>query len=572
VSIFRSNRILVESAGVFIAVLGFLFMLVPTAPFTGELGVCESGAVRDVLSGNFILPHFTPGPMVHVPPLYWWTAALCVRAFGWTEFALRLPALIAAALTCAVIYEWTGATIGRRAGLWAVAALCLCHFFLDAARQPRMDSMLMLFVTAAAVSLQRAVSIEKSGADSPLPRLAWLAIAAAAIGLGALSKGALGIVLPGAAVALYLVATSRWRELFGLRLITTFAIGLGIGLSWYVAAYQEGGQKFLQWQIGMNLWSRFVPARAGGAAYCVHPFWYFAPKIASGFMPWSFYLPAVAVAYWRRPASRLRDPILYAFWWFAAIFLFFSASHGKCLVYILPAFPPLAVLIGWIIDTVAESRADNPILARFFDVGSAATLIGAIIVAALALAAGFFGAAPGLMSHLHSTDRRFLDLFTAMAAYRSIFLGMFAAAWVLGLIAITSGLSRGSAARQALGIAVVAVAGAWFWFGVMNPALAVRETLEPFAHEVMKAVPEDASIGHIGVEDCDLYFYSPRPIEPVFDFRCGTPGVPSYIVMRKERYEAMRPAERVCLQPMLQSASVDSHGPRLLMKQTRTMR
>src|SRR5580704_15538537 len=93
-----------EACAVFVASIGFLFALAPSAPFTRELGVCESGAVRDVLAGNIILPYFIPGPMVHVPPLYWWTAALCVRAFGWNELALRLPSMMAAALTCAALF------------------------------------------------------------------------------------------------------------------------------------------------------------------------------------------------------------------------------------------------------------------------------------------------------------------------------------------------------------------------------------------------------------------------------------------------------------------------------------
>src|SRR5580658_486136 len=44
-----------------------------------------------------------------------------------------------------------------RARLWAAIALTLCHFTIDAARQPRMDALLVTFVTAAIVSLERAI-------------------------------------------------------------------------------------------------------------------------------------------------------------------------------------------------------------------------------------------------------------------------------------------------------------------------------------------------------------------------------------------------------------------------------
>ncbi len=339
-----SRRILAEAVAVFAAAFAFLLALAPTSPFTHELGVCESGAVRDVLAGHIILPYFLPGPMVHVPPLYWWTAALGVRAFGWTELALRMPSMLAAALTCAVVYGWTSIAINRRAAFWAATSLILCHFSLDAARQPRMDSMLALFVTAAAITLERALRPSISpGTDAPAIDLASrrrsFTLAALMMGLGILTKGILGILLPGLVAGLYFAVRRRWRDLFRPALIVTFLVALAIGVSWYWAAYEVGGRKFLQWQLTMNLWSRFVPAAAGGADYCAHPFWYFAPHTIVGFIPWSVYLPALAIYVWPRRDRELPEAIVFTLCWFAAIFVFFSTSHGKCLVYILPAFP-----------------------------------------------------------------------------------------------------------------------------------------------------------------------------------------------------------------------------------------
>src|SRR3989442_14827292 len=92
-----ARRLWLEAAGVFAAAFAVLLTLAPSAPYSKELGVCESGAGRDVLAGNLILPHFIPGPVVHVPPLYWWTAALAVRAFGWSEGPVRVPSRAAGA-------------------------------------------------------------------------------------------------------------------------------------------------------------------------------------------------------------------------------------------------------------------------------------------------------------------------------------------------------------------------------------------------------------------------------------------------------------------------------------------
>jgi 4-amino-4-deoxy-L-arabinose transferase-like glycosyltransferase len=563
------RRIVIGATAVFTIAMVFLFALAPTAPFTRELGVCESGAVRDIL-----LPSVIPGPMVHVPPLYWWTAAIGVRAMGWTEIALRLPSMAAAALTCAILFAWMATTLSRRAGLWAAAALLCGHFFADAARQPRMDSMLALFVTAAAIVLERA-TVAGLDAPSAARRRLYFALAAGMIGLGILTKGILGITLPGAVIVLYLIVRWRWRDLFRLELIATFAAGLAFGLAWYAAAYTIGGRKFLEWQLNMNLWTRFIPTEAGGAGYCANPFWYFAPHVITGFLPWSLYLPAVAVAVWPWRERAVPEPVVHALCWFAAIFLFFSSSQGKCPVYILPAFPPLAALTGWTIARAGEMGADRRVLARTFTIASLAIALGALVLAS-AGAGALFQALPSaseLPFKLHPTDRDFLEIFTVMGAQHAQLLIAWVVASYVGAVAVYLGLRRVSASQQTCGVLIVAAAGTLFWFGAMNPALAARQTLAGFAREVAQTVPPGAQIGHIGIEDCDLYFYSPRPIEEVFRFRCdATPPVARYIVIRRQRFDAMTRAARACLKPVLESAPVDNAGSRLLVEQTPRVR
>ena len=576
----------------FAAAFAFLLALAPSAPFTRELGVCESGAVRDVLAGNIILPRFIPGPMVHVPPLYWWTAALGVHAFGWTELALRLPSMVAAALTCAIVFMWAAMAMSRRIAIWAAASLLLCHFFLDAARQPRMDSMLALFVTGAAIAFER--SLCPAGGDSlappdPRSRRIGLVLAAVMMGLGILTKGILGILLPGLVAGLYLVVRRRMRDLFRLDLIITFVVALAIGLSWYFAAYEVGGQKFLQWQLAMNLWSRFIPAEAGGAGYCAHPFWYFTPHTISGFIPWSVYLPALAIYVWPRRNYKLPEPVVFTLCWFTAIFVFFSTSHGKCLVYILPAFPPLAVLTGIAIDAAerASHRSEmsamemphqvpspSPTRDRAFSlafaIATAVVAAAAIAIALAALGGVIFGVPQGLSLRLHPTDRRFLEILSSLAARRAPALLSWIAICIAGGIAGIVGLLRRNAQIQAAGVLIVAAAGSMFWFAVMNPALAERETLRDFAHEVARTVPRGTEVAHLGLSDCDLNFYSSQPLTPIYRLRCDAgPGAPEYIVAREIDFEATRSANRVCFKPILESLPVDSNGTRVLLQRNR---
>jgi len=592
-----------EFIAIFAAAFAFLLTLAPSAPFTRELGVCESGAVRDVLAGNLILPRFIPGPMVHVPPLYWWAAALGVHAFGWNEITLRMPSMVAAALTCAIVFMWASIALNRRVAFWAAASLLLCHFFLDAARQPRMDSMLALFVTAAAIALERA--LRPSGDDASLPiaarhaadpdapievhtRRIALMLAAIMIGAGILTKGILGILLPGLVVGLYLVGRRRFRDLFRIDLSLTFVVGLAIGLSWYFAAYQIGGQKFLQWQLAMNLWSRFIPTEAGGAGYCVHPFWYFTPQMISGFIPWSAYLPAVAIYAWPRRGRKLPDSTVFTICWFAAIFLFFSASHGKCLIYILPAFPPLAILTGVAIDAAAAMRGSRAIamtgsdspdresssgevqdraFATAFAIATGVVAAASLTMALAAVAAIVHGLPPGWSLRLHPTDRRFLEIFSSLAERWASGLLALIIACVTGGVAAIVGLRQRNGNLQASGVLIVAAASSMFWFAVMNPALEERETLRDFAREVARTVPADVPVAHLGLSDCALNFYSPQPLTPIYHLRCDeNAAVFNYVVARKIDFDASPVTNRECFKPILESPSVDDHGPRVLFR------
>ncbi|HVN90919.1 MAG TPA: glycosyltransferase family 39 protein [Candidatus Binataceae bacterium] len=548
-----------ESTGVFAGALAILLTLGASAPFTKELGVCESGAVRDVLAGNIILPHFIPGPMVHVPPLYWWTTAIMVHLFGWTEIAFRLPALAPAAATCAIVYGWATNRLGREAGFWGAASLLFCHFFIDAARQPRMDSMLAMFVTGAIVALEDALASRR--------RSSWIG-ATLLIGAGCLTKGILGIALPGGSVALYLLLRKRFFEVFWLDLIATFTIGLAIGLSWYVAGYEIAGHKFLEWQVGMNLWTRFIPASAGGANYCVHPFWYFVPQILVGLLPWSLYFPVVLVLLWRGNQIRLPESIVYAGASFVAMFLFFSLSRGKCQVYILPAFPPLAMLIGWAVSAVCGEESAPPWATRLFSAASIVTAIGATAMALGSIALIHYGLPSNLPFALHSTDQRLIDIFLSLASTRHYGVLNWIVLSILGSLVVLRGTWR-FPAMQVVGVLIIALVGTRFWFRVMNPALAEHETLKRFAQEVMDVVPANASIAHLGIEDCGLYFYSPRPIEPISRFSCNAqPPPPPYLLIRKQRFDALPADQRACLTTMLISEPVDGQGPRLLLQLT----
>jgi hypothetical protein len=103
----------------------------------------------------------------------------------------------------------------------------------------------------------------------------------------------------------------------------------------------------------------------------------------------------------------------------------------------------------------------------------------------------------------------------------------------------------------------------------MNPALAQGETLKAFALEVAEIVPADQHIGHFGLGDCELNFYSPRPLEPISQISCvERAAADQYIIIRQQDFNAMPLARRACFAAKAETTPNDSIGPRLLIKRT----
>jgi len=227
----------------------------------------------------------------------------------------------------------------------------------------------------------------------------------------------------------------------------------------------------------------------------------------------------------------------------------------------------------------SESRTEEPpsrevqdrAFMTIFAIATVVVAAAAIAIALAAVAAIICGVPPGWSLQLHPTDRRFLEIFSSLAARGASLLLVLIAACIAGAATAMIALRQRNAQLQASGVLIVAAAGSLFWFAVMNPALEERETLRDFAHEVARTVPASKAVAHLGLSDCDLNFYSPQPLTPIYRLRCDEgAGMFNYIVARRIDFDASPVTNRACFKPILESPSVDSHGPRLLFQRVPT--
>jgi hypothetical protein len=75
------------------------------------------------------------------------------------------------------------------------------------------------------------------------------------------------------------------------------------------------------------------------------PNWFFIPYLILGFFPWIFFLAQAILSATPRWKNRNAYQVeLFFLLWAGIVFAFFSFSSSKLIPYILPLFPPLAIL------------------------------------------------------------------------------------------------------------------------------------------------------------------------------------------------------------------------------------
>lgn len=121
-----------------------------------------------------------------------------------------------------------------------------------------------------------------------------------------------------------------------------------VGLPWYIEMGMLHGDAFIDTFLGYHNITRFVaPEHAGQNHY-----WLYIVVVLAGFYPWSGTLPGLLKSFreWRKDKV-----MLYFIVWALFIFLFFSVSSTQLFSYILPMFPPLAILSSAYLARIEET-------------------------------------------------------------------------------------------------------------------------------------------------------------------------------------------------------------------------
>jgi 4-amino-4-deoxy-L-arabinose transferase-like glycosyltransferase len=192
------------------------------------------------------------------------------------------------------------------------------------------------------------------GSGGLRPPLAWHLLAALATGLAILLKGPVALALIGPAAVAWLLVERKRVPVASWFLIPI--VVAAVALPWFVWANRATGGEFVR----VFFWHHTV-ARFGGTSPLLasHPWWYYGPRFAVDFLPWTPLLVGLAV--WAKRSGQWRaDPLLrFGLIAFAVMFAVMSSARFKRADYLLPAYPFAAVAVGCAAEAWLASRR-NP--------------------------------------------------------------------------------------------------------------------------------------------------------------------------------------------------------------------
>jgi 4-amino-4-deoxy-L-arabinose transferase-like glycosyltransferase len=293
---------------------------------------------REMLeAGHWVLPHLGGEVYADKPPLLFWSIAL-VSAFGSgvTEWSARVPTALAAIAVCLVTWRMGVSLFSATTGFLAALVLGTSGGFFWSGRQALPDMLLTLWTTGACWALCE--WFMGKGRQAAI-------MAGICMGLATLTKGPVGVVLPSLSGLMYLTIRRHFRrpELRGRDVFMCGGAFFGVTLTWFVPAVAQGGLEYAKVTLLHHSMERYVRAWEHTA-----PWYFYLGAFPAEFLPWTLFLPQVLITGVKRRRHRGLEGWWFALCWLVTILGFFSLSTGKRDIYILPAFPAAALLVGWV--------------------------------------------------------------------------------------------------------------------------------------------------------------------------------------------------------------------------------
>ena len=312
------------------AVLLLLALVRPLAlPDEGRYG--EIGRWM-LVSGDWLTPRLNGVPFFHKPPYLYWLEASALAAFGVHAWTVRLIPALHAGLMLLALYLGARLMGGERLARRAALMLGTSLSFLIGGQYVNHDMLVACWIGIAIWAFAAAFM----HGERPHTGLALLGFAACA--LGVLSKGLIGLALPGLVLLIWIGWTRQWVKILRLPWWRGLALFALLAVPWFVLSQREFPAMF-SYMFGTHQFGRYTGTTFNNA----RPWWFYLACLVLLMFPWVLFIrPGRQMP---SASSTVAPHWLALLWiWLVAIVGFFSIPNSKLVGYVLPVMPPLALL------------------------------------------------------------------------------------------------------------------------------------------------------------------------------------------------------------------------------------
>lgn len=331
-----------------------------------------------VASGDWVTPRLNDLKYFEKPPLQYWATATAYSVFGEHQWTSRLWAGLTGFAGILLVWFAGLRLFGREAAGYAALLLSSSLLYVLMGHINTLDMGVTFFLTLGILGLL----LGQTQTDK-IKQRNWMVVAWAGLALAVLSKGLMGIILPGAALFLYCLVQRDFGVLKRMHWLPGLAVFFVITAPWFVLVMQANPEFFERFFIYEH-YQRFTTTVHGR----YQPWYYFIPILLAGALPWTVLMFDAALRTLRdsKLPEKMFNSQRFLLIWAVFIYVFFSISGSKLPSYLLPMFPVLALLMG---KRIAEMRA----CVLFWQVAPAIPV--ALLLLGLALNVGKFADTPG---------------------------------------------------------------------------------------------------------------------------------------------------------------------------------
>ena len=304
---------------------------------------------REMLQrGDWCTPVFNGENFYDKPVLHFWLVIVSYLALGVNELAARLPAAVMGLCGTLLVYLWARTLYSGLTALFSALVLATSVEYVILSQNIIHDLTLSFFISLALFLFH------KASREQGFTKITF-ACFYGALGCAVLTKGPIGLLLPGLIIFLYLLKTKQWGLVLNRNIVFGAAIFLIIALPWYVIMSLRHPDYLQAFLIKGNI-ARFFSRSAGHK----EPFYFYIQMLAAGFFPWTVFIPSALYLHYRNYRESKSVDSLFLLLAAVAPFIFFSLSRSKLPTYILPVFPALAILVGRFWALGLESASGKP--------------------------------------------------------------------------------------------------------------------------------------------------------------------------------------------------------------------